>query len=195
MGDYAVKITVRNGRLLKRIRDAGYTSLTAFANAHGMSIQQLSPLVTMRIAAFTPKGEWRQIAWDLSSALHCEPEDLFNEQQRVRALERNSGEMYMDGNQIAQIMDNNFEQSVWAKLEVEKLINVLPNERERKVVQSRFLENRTLEDLGTEQGVTKERIRDIEIRALRRIKDHFANKASDFALRVVLDEDGKFYAS
>ncbi|MEP7189225.1 MAG: sigma-70 family RNA polymerase sigma factor, partial [Roseiflexaceae bacterium] len=57
--------------------------------------------------------------------------------------------------------------------QVEQVLNQL-TERERRVLQLRFgLEDghsRTLEEVGKEFGVTRERIRQIEVKALRKLR-------------------------
>lgn len=148
MTDYVVKITVKNGRLIRKIKEAGYTSQKAFADAFGINSNRLNALINMRSKAFTKNGEWREIAWDISSALHCEPEELFNEQQRYRALQRNTGEVYMDEEQIQQLMIASPEQSTWAKLEVKRLLDAIPNEQNRLVVEDRFLDNAMLDEIA-----------------------------------------------
>ena len=59
------------------------------------------------------------------------------------------------------------------KEQVEEVLNTL-NDRERRVLQLRFgLEDgrsRTLEEVGREFGVTRERIRQIEAKALRKLR-------------------------
>lgn len=48
------------------------------------------------------------------------------------------------------------------------------NERERKIITARILteESRTLQDLATDFGISRERVRQIEQNALRKLKDH-----------------------
>lgn len=67
--------------------------------------------------------------------------------------------------------------------EVQKIVNSLENEREKAVLKKRFgLENNqrmTLEEVGKEMGVTRERIRQIESKALKKVR----KKAKDSGLK------------
>ncbi len=66
------------------------------------------------------------------------------------------------------------------KQEVEKMLDSLGNEREKKILRMRFgLDDgipRTLEEVGKECGVTRERIRQIENKAIRKLNRNYANK-------------------
>ena len=54
---------------------------------------------------------------------------------------------------------------------MEKTINIL-TPREKKVISKRFFDNKTYKDVGKEFDVTRERIRQIEATALKKILKH-----------------------
>ena len=54
---------------------------------------------------------------------------------------------------------------------MEKTIDIL-TPREKKVISKRFFDNKTYKDVGKEFDVTRERIRQIEAKALRKILKH-----------------------
>jgi len=185
--DYAVKISVRNGRILRRIREAGFSSQVEFANRFGINAQQLNNLICMRSAAYNAAGQWRQIAWDISSALKCEPEDLFNEQQRQRRLERNSAEVFMDAEQVQQIMASSPEAQSWAKLEIDKMVSSLTNERHKRVILGR-MNGLTCDELGEEMGLGKYRIWQMERAAMRQMKTSLRISNAIVARKIVLGD-------
>lgn len=58
---------------------------------------------------------------------------------------------------------------------VEKMLGTL-NDRESKVLRGRFFEDISLQDLAKRHGVSRERIRQIEARAIRRLRHKFLIK-------------------
>jgi transcriptional regulator with XRE-family HTH domain len=167
MGDYAVKIGVRNGRLLRAIRGAGYKSQSEFARQFSINQQQLNALVCMRIKARGPKRRWARLVWDIATALDCEPEDLFNEQHQDHALKINNVEVYMSEEQVRDAMFS--EEKVWAKIEAQRLLAMIPKARSREIVIAR-MEGETLKEIGDRYGISPERVRCIEAHTLRLMK-------------------------
>jgi len=54
---------------------------------------------------------------------------------------------------------------------MEKMINIL-TPREKKLISKRFFENKAIEKVAKDFDVTRERIRQIECKALRKILEH-----------------------
>ena len=188
MSDYAVKITVRNGRILRQMRKCGIESQAELARRAGVCPNVLNTLVCMRDKAYNAKGEWRRIAFDIASALQCEPEDLFNDQQRERALERNSAEVFMDAGQVQAIMADNAEETSWAKIETQRLLSALPSERMRKVVTCK-MEGATYDQVAEEVGLSKERVRQIEQQAHRMMRMAASRSDKECASKLVYGAD------
>jgi RNA polymerase sigma-32 factor len=63
---------------------------------------------------------------------------------------------------------------------VVEALDILPDRERRIIAERRLRENgKTLETLGKELGISKERIRQLEDRALTRMKEHLAGKMND----------------
>ena len=95
MSDFAVKITVRNNRILKAIRALGYESVAKFCQENGIKYQNTIDALGFkcRVTAF---GEWNEFAYNLSSALHCEPEELWPEHMKHLKTKKNAVEFSTD---------------------------------------------------------------------------------------------------
>jgi transcriptional regulator with XRE-family HTH domain len=184
MGDYAVKLSVRNGRILRRMRECGIASQAELARTAGVTPIAVNQLVCMRDKAHNSKGEWRSIAWDIATALQCDPNDLFNDQQRERALERSSVEVFMDAPQIQSIMSGDGEKSSWAKIEAQRLLGSVRDDRARRIVVARS-EGAALEELAGELGLTTARIRQIEQQAYRAMRSAALRSEKQFAANIV----------
>ena len=174
MNEYSVKVSVRNNLILQRMKQLGIPSQTALGNISGLGQPIVNEYVNMKrrpIDRWT--GEWNDTAFTLSAALQTEPEDLWTEKQRGMALERNWREISMSEDAVMQLATGQgTEQIVQGVLDAEavgKAIQTL-DEREQKVITGRFFEDKTLDDLGDDLGISRERIRQIEARALRKLK-------------------------
>lgn len=100
MTDYAAKVSVRNNRILRALRDAGYKSQADFCNQTGFPYQVLSDLVRMRRKAFARHDQWSGTVITLALLLAKEPEDLFTPRQ-ASALAVNCVEAEMTESQVA----------------------------------------------------------------------------------------------
>lgn len=92
-GAFRVEVKVKNNLILKKIEKAGYPSVMAFCNKNLLSYAYVISLVNFSKLPVTESGEWRDSTYDLSSALHCEPEELFTESQR-RLIKRKNKSTY-----------------------------------------------------------------------------------------------------
>lgn len=171
--DYHLTVKIRNGRIVKRMRELGIETFADLARRIGCPPGALSPLVTMREKPILKNGEWREVALDLSAVLNCQPDDLFNDRQKYEGLQNNSAETFLSESQCIGIAHDGFAASD-AKIEVQRLLTGL-SERERFSVVT-INEGGTFDDAGkfTEIGekwdVTRERSRQIYQRALRKMK-------------------------
>lgn len=167
--DYAVKVSIRNGRILRKMREQGIASQTELANTAGVSATVINSIVCLRKAPIKKNGEWMAGVPEIAAALRCDPEDLFSDTQRTLALPKNSHEVYMNEARVAAITSGDMESQVWAKLQVQKLLESIPSERNRQIVEARIA-GLTLEEVGEEHSLSKDRVRQIEQREYRRFK-------------------------
>lgn len=172
--DYAVKVTVRNGRILRLMREAGIETQAELARRAGISMTCVNAIVCLRNAPEKTNGEWRYGVEEIAAVLHCDPEELFSDVQRTLALPSNSHEVYLDEPQMAQLASGDMEREQWAKLEVQRLLEgVTP--RERAVIEA-ISEGCTFEEAGQVAAtdgfgpVSRARAREIYEKGLRRMK-------------------------
>lgn len=177
MTDFSVKITVRNARILRAMRAAGYTSQADLARAMGKkSCSIVNGFAAFRVSPLLSDGSWSEMAMDLSSMLHVEPEELWPEALRSIRWNRNSREVLLGSDEASQIEAPRTAEV--DKVALSKLLSVLPA-RQRQVIDARFgldgQGERTLEEVAKEMGVTRERIRQREAKAIR-VMTNWANK-------------------
>lgn len=172
--DFNIKVTVRNGRLLSAIRE-NYDSVAAFARALGRNGQSVNNLVTMREKPFKTKG-WTDLALDVSAFLRKDPEDLWPEYMKEVQLPRSTAELNADLNEVQAIQSSASPEKQIAQLDAIRELAGALTQRELNVIRGRFVDEMTLDEVAKQEGVSKERLRQIECKALRKMKARAVKK-------------------
>jgi lambda repressor-like predicted transcriptional regulator len=162
MTDFVVKVSVKNGRLLRAIR-AKYGTSAEMSRASGVSQQVLSGFLTMRFSPITVCGEWNKAAFDISSALHMEPEDIWPAHIARMKLRRNEAEMDMSVEDLQDLLSSATALKALAKWSK----GVSPRRMQSLIMMA---DGATLEDAGKSLGVSKERLRQMALNAARKIR-------------------------
>jgi len=181
MSDYRVSIKFRNARLLRAIEQKDNISAPKFAEQVGISYLHLLAYLNLTRAPFLENGDLRPCAEKICVFLNKMPCDLWSEEQRI-PLEKNKSETELTGYQVARLFSlcsendfdplENLERAEGMSLIEDALKSLTP--REEEVMRARFGidgEAFTLDEVAKQQGVTRERIRQIETKALRRLRN------------------------
>lgn len=180
--ELVLQITVRNALLRNAIRAAGHDSVAKFARATNVRYTAVLDYLALKVTPIKPDGTWRESAITIADALRTVPEELFPAAFRKRALVKNTVEREVASDVVlghaagrAQSIAYDPERSAIlaeAQRALESVLADLPP-RERRVLTARFGlegETKTLESIAQEYRVNRERIRQIEARAMRRIE-------------------------
>lgn len=198
MSDYRVKVSVSNARIRRAMEEAGYTSVLQMCKTKNLPIGDTFELVNMKASPLTKKGEWRKCVLSLADALYSLPDDLFSERQKVVVLRTSTGtkditeaelvrigEQYVWDNRLEDMRENTAINQI-AHEEAEDLMKqVLGTSltpREEKVLKLRYGTEGitpTYSEIAKELDVTTERVRQIELKALRKLRGHADRKSSD----------------
>ena len=187
MSDYAVKVTIKNARILRLMRDAGITSQSELAQRAGVSQNDVGTLINMKRRPTGKDTLWRPLVEKICFALKCTPEDMFTDAQADMELQTNSVVIDMDEPQVRALMSDNMEKQVWAKLELQKLLDHVKDPKDRAVMEAR-LEGATLAEIGQQFGRTAETMRGREARAIRDMRSAARGGARDTARKIIAGE-------
>jgi RNA polymerase sigma factor (sigma-70 family) len=177
MKDYRLTIKVRNNRLLKAIEAVGGTPGGKWCAANGLGYSRVNDLVNMTSSPLTAEGELHRDAAKLCEVLGKLPEDLWSNEQ-LYPLEKNFSEMEMDHAQVvallpqeqqSYLLDLSEFERVQTKALVSKVVSTL-TPREQQVIRMRFEDDLTFDECANRLGVTRERVRQIEAKALRNLR-------------------------
>jgi len=181
MKEFRLKVSVRNNLLLSAIEAQGYVSVAEFERACGLGMGRINNLVAMREAPISTSGEFSKNAKLVMEVLGAAPTDLWTEQQLTIKLKTNSGERAIDANLVQHLLEQKNRTDYLPSPEdsllaaetsaiVEQVLGTL-KPREKDILQERFEKDLTLEEVGNHHGLSKERIRGIESKALRKLRD------------------------
>jgi RNA polymerase sigma factor (sigma-70 family) len=181
MKEFRLKVSVRNNLLLSAIEAQGYVSVAEFERACGLGMGRINNLVAMRDAPILQSGEFSQNAKLVMEVLGAAPTDLWTEQQLTIKLKTNSGERAIDANLVQHLLEQKDRTDLLPSPEDSLLAaetSAIVNEvlgtlkpREKEVLHERFSNDSTYEEVSKIHGVTRERSRQIELKALRKLRD------------------------
>ena len=181
MKEFRLKVSVRNNLLLSAIESQGYVSVAEFERACALGSGSINNLVAMREAPILQSGEFSQKAKLVMEVLGAAPTDLWTEQQLTIKLKTNSGERAIDANLVQHLLEqknrNDYlpsPEDLLLAAETSAIVNEVLGTlkpREKEVLHERFSNESTYEQVGKIHGVHKERVRQIEAKALRKLRD------------------------
>lgn len=198
MKDYRIDIAVKNNRILSRIKDAGYESVSDFCRACGLQNKVVGLFINMKKSPLsTQTGTWRKAVEVMALALSCCPEDLFNEQQAGSPLATNRRQREINADQLFALMHKPETDLLKLTLDDQAAKATLASleyltDSEKNVIELRFGLNgndeHTLEEIAEIKCLSRQRIRDIESQALRKLRHRGSG------LRSFVSEDNYRYA-
>jgi len=173
--EYRVKVSVSNNLLIRAIEDAGYKNQSEFARAIGCGTAYVNMLCGLRISPMTREGEFTKGANQVMEGLGACPTDLWTEEQLTMNLKRSSSWSVM-GREELHVLMNGEQKSLLdsvAGQELKKTMDAVRKTltyREQQIIGLRFDDDKSLEEVGKELGVSRDRVRQLEARALRKMR-------------------------
>ena len=169
--DFHVTVRVKNGRIISRMRELGFTSVVALARESGVHHQEVGKLILFKTRPLA-RNDWSPNAYAISAALRCEPEDLWPE--HIARLKARSGSLSFDADleQVQAITSHRERNEFFERAQLPKLISALPP-REQEVIKARFGLNcpeERVDEIADRMGLSTTRIYQFEAKALRRMK-------------------------
>lgn len=160
----------------------GIKTASDLARVAGVSATNVGEILNMKKAPRDTRGEWTSVVLKLAVALHMEPCDMFSEKQLTMELKTNKGTVFaserqmlklyarrqaplLDYDELPRTLDQQ-DTAYW----INKGISALPPTL-AKIAAARFLEGKTHKEIASEMGRTSERIRQMECKILRALKD------------------------
>lgn len=180
--DYRIEIKVKNNRLLTKIEGAGYSSVAKFADTIGMNRTVIYRIVSMKSAALDEEGYYRPEALRIAKFLNCTPQDIYPPAQMRGAMKENKAQITANANEVDSLTSSlrTLAFSPERKMILDeakqalKAVMMTLTPKEQRILDLRYGltygEEKTLEEVGAMFGVSRERIRQQEMKALRKMR-------------------------
>jgi len=187
VNEYRIKVTVRNNLILNAIENAGYKSVADFCRAVNLPKTALTEIIAMRRPPINQSGEFSEHAKALMDELCVAPTDLWTSEQLTLQIRRNTAQRSVSADGMRAALGMNAEEMLGLMKPDDlddvvlkhEMVNVIEEQlsslskRQDLVLRMRFgigCDEHTLEEVGEKLGVGRERIRQIEAKALRLLK-------------------------
>lgn len=182
MKEYRVKVSIRNNLILKAIEDTGCRSVAEFCRNNGLVVTAINSIICMRVPPLNKSGEFSQLAKDLMEVLGACPTDLWAPEQLTLSLGKSTAEREVDFASMRAVLGGNSGFPVIAEMpeesvqnnELKSLVNDVVStltKRESDVLKMRYEHDMTLEEIGKTLGVSRDRVRQVEQKALRKLRE------------------------
>ncbi len=172
MSDFNLQIKIRNARMLRKMREHGHHTAADLSRASGVSPTEIGRLLMLKSGPINElNGDVRPSALKICEALNATMQDLWPASMCGYRAPLSGVEVELTLGQVAGLLGQSQEDPTHAienRDTLTRLYAVL-NARERRVVDLRS-QNETFEQIGKELGVTRERIRQIEFNAHRKMR-------------------------
>lgn len=158
------------------MKERGFDSLPAFCKAYKISYGTLLKYINMREPIYDSCGQLRRSIITLCEKLQCSPEELFTATQAEASLVNNKRTLKIKESEMKFYLDHTNQKLLEEQVEEDQLHKKLWDEistltpREQQVLKMRYEDNMYLDQCGEVLGVTRERIRQIEAKALRKLR-------------------------
>lgn len=180
MSDYNLTLTIRNGLLLSKMRQAGLSTAAELSRATGVGQTDIGEYLRLLASPYSAQtGELKRSAEKLCDYFGCVIEELFPASHLFAPLKTNRYEADITADQLAlingrrepRLLEDLADEEDEHGNRFEALFDIAGlNAKERTVISLRFVEDQTLEQIGAKVGATRERIRQIERGALRKMR-------------------------
>lgn len=180
MNEYQIKVTVRNNLILKAIEQAGFKTVADCERAAEVHQGKFNALIAMRERPITTDGEFSFNAKRLMEILGAAPCELWTDEQLYLKLDRNTSKKEVSREDIHHFIEHQTSMFVLPDPEHQIVQNEIHDlidrtlktltKREEQVLKLRFEDDQTLEQVAQVFGVTRERIRQVEAKALRKMR-------------------------
>ena len=173
MKDYYATLRIQQGRLKAAMQELGIETAADLSRRSGVSQGYIGKMLNFRLSPRADNGKWRDATLAICKALGSEPSELFPEHldheiptNRIASFVEHA---QLSGWETLQLGPGEEFQQAEMEQTLDEVLGTL-TDRERSVLKARFWEGKTLEETGREHNIGGVRARQIEEKALRKLR-------------------------
>ena len=152
--DFSVKITVKNNRILAAMNARGIKTFAELARLSLCRGDRLGQLISFQLSP-QAYGDWSDLAYNVSSALHVEPEELWPAHMKYLKSNKNVVILELDSEELSQISAP--QEARIDQKELQEWIGHLDPQKQR-LLKAHLMDGDTLEEVGLTAGVNNRRV-------------------------------------
>jgi|ETNvirnome_2_300_1030623.scaffolds.fasta_scaffold10222_3 RNA polymerase sigma factor (sigma-70 family) len=170
---YNMQVKFRNNYLLKLMRERGYETVAQLHRGCGESQQKLGRMLSLKDPLYAgARKQIRPSTIRLANFFGVEPEDLYPPEHHDIPLTNNVAEAEVSFQEATQMLSA----PTIGRLEMAKdLAYAMDNSglkiREKMIIDMRYAQGMTLKEVGDELNITGSRVRQIEVNAMRKLRN------------------------
>lgn len=182
MSDYRLIIRVKNNLLHRQMVAAGISTQSELARVTGLGPNVIGDIANLKIGAFNANGKPSKATQALCEYFGCLPEDIYPKEVLHVGIPGNVVERFVSSEEVSRYIQQDNADPAYLLEEIsdseffQREISRLTS-REQLVVRMRYYENAVYDEIGEILGVTGETVRQIERRAIEKIKGNVAKSA------------------
>lgn len=184
MSEYRLVIRVKNNMLQSLMESKGIESQSELARAIGACSRSISEVANLKVGAFNADGEPSSVTKKLCSFFGCLPEDIYPREVLTVGIPSNVVERIVSSKEVAKYLQQTetdpafqLENTIDSEFIRQQIDRLRP--RWQHVIRARYFEDKTLAEIGRELGVTQARVRQMEMEALRKMREIVKHEAKE----------------
>jgi len=171
--DYYATLKIQQGRLRSAMLQAGIKTAAELSRLTDISQSEIGRLLNFKKSPRRKDGEWRAITFTICKALARDPEEMFpswlDHEILTNKIEAFVTQAQLDsGTEYRQLSPYEELDRIEVNSALDNLLATL-TKREEQCVRSRFFADESLADIAKGWGTSKERVRQVEAKALRKL--------------------------
>jgi len=172
-----------DGKLYRLIKERGYKNAQAFCNKHRLNTSRIGGYDKLTVSPFDKNGRYKKECSRLADILLVDVEKLFPLKSKTKddfKIISESSFEHLALQEIAGISDSLDLDAIVDATDLTRciqfILGTLNSPKQAKIVQLHFFYGYTLNEIGEFFNVSRERIRQIEAVAIRRLRHHSRKK-------------------